>query len=206
VALLHLAVSQSTIRVLVSVRAGEELPRGLVGLWKDELLARLDVAPLSRDATEELVLAVLGEGVPTSLLDRIWRLSRGNALFVRELVTAALERRAAVLVSVRGAASCCPRARRSASAAAEARRVDELMARCDGPWSPALAAPAPVGADLTEREREVALLAAAGRTSPEIAEALYLSVRTVDTHLHRVYRKLMIEGRRQLAEALGTLT
>jgi DNA-binding CsgD family transcriptional regulator len=94
VALLHLAVSQSTIRVLVSVRAGEELPRGLVGLWKDELLARLDVAPLSRDATEELVLAVVGEAVPASLLDRIWRLSRGNALFVRELVTAALERRA----------------------------------------------------------------------------------------------------------------
>jgi DNA-binding CsgD family transcriptional regulator len=30
-------------------------------------------------------------------------------------------------------------------------------------------------------------------------------VRTVDTHLHRVYRKLMIEGRHELADALGTL-
>ena len=93
VALLHLAVTQSPIRVLVSVRTGEPLPHGLVGLWKDELLARLDVAPLTRDATEELVLAVLGDEVPASLLDRIWRLSRGNALFVRELVTAAVERR-----------------------------------------------------------------------------------------------------------------
>jgi DNA-binding CsgD family transcriptional regulator len=106
----------------------------------------------------------------------------------------------------RSAANAYRRDGLGASAAAEARRVDELVARCDGPWSPALAARAPVGADLTEREREVALLAAAGRTSPEIAETLYLSVRTVDTHLHRVYRKLMIEGRRQLAEALGTLT
>lgn len=93
VALLHLAITQSSTRVLVSVRSGEQLPVGLMGLWKDELLARLDVGPLSRDDTERLVLAVLGETVPASLLDRIWQLSRGNALFVRELVTAAVERR-----------------------------------------------------------------------------------------------------------------
>jgi DNA-binding CsgD family transcriptional regulator len=93
VALLHLAVTQSPVRVLLSVRTGERLPPGLVGLWKDELLARLDVRPLTRDATEQLVLAVLGDGVPASLLDRIWQLSRGNALFVRELVTGAVERR-----------------------------------------------------------------------------------------------------------------
>ena len=62
------------------------------------------------------------------------------------------------------------------------------------------------GEELTGREREVARLAAAGRTSPEIAETLFLSVRTVDTHLHRVYRKLQVEGRHQLAEALGVGT
>ena len=93
VALLHLAATQSPIRVLISVRAGEKLPPGLVALWKDELLARLDVRPLTRDATEHLILAVLGDAVPASLFDRIWQLSRGNALFVRELVTAAIERR-----------------------------------------------------------------------------------------------------------------
>jgi ATP/maltotriose-dependent transcriptional regulator MalT len=94
VALLHLAVTQTDIRVLVSIRGGRtDLPRGLMALWKDELLARLDVRPLDRDATESLVLAVLGSSVPTSVLDRIWQLSRGNALFVRELVTAAIERR-----------------------------------------------------------------------------------------------------------------
>ena len=94
VALLHLAVTQASVRVLLSVRSGErDLPPGLVALWKDELLTRVDVRPLDRDATEHLVLAVLGGTVPTSLLDRIWQLSRGNALFVRELVTAAVERR-----------------------------------------------------------------------------------------------------------------
>jgi len=94
VALLHLALSQSAVRVLLSVRTGEALPQGLVALWKDELLVRLDVGPLSREATEELVLTVLGRSVPASALDRIWDLSRGNALFVRELVTTAVERRA----------------------------------------------------------------------------------------------------------------
>ena len=53
---------------------------------------------------------------------------------------------------------------------------------------------------------EVATLAARGRTSPEIAEALHLSVRTVDTHLSRVYRKLQIDGRHELAAALGIAT
>lgn len=94
VALLHLAVTQSSTRLLLSVRTGEPLPPGLVRLWKDELIVRLHVGPLSRDATEQLVLAVLGDAVPASLLDRIWRLSRGNALFIRELVTAAVERHA----------------------------------------------------------------------------------------------------------------
>jgi DNA-binding CsgD family transcriptional regulator len=93
VALLHLAVTQSNIRLLLSIRTSEPLSSGLVGLWKDELLARLDVRPLNRDATEHLVLTVLGDSVPASLLDRIWQLSLGNALFVRELVTAAVERR-----------------------------------------------------------------------------------------------------------------
>ena len=49
----------------------------------------------------------------------------------------------------------------------------------------------------------MATLAARGRTSPEIAAGIHLSVRTVDTHLARVYRKLMIGGRHELAAALG---
>jgi DNA-binding CsgD family transcriptional regulator/tetratricopeptide (TPR) repeat protein len=92
-ALLHLAVTQAELRVVMSVRSGDELPSGLVGLWKDDLLRRIDVAPLTRQATEELVTSVLGPRVKASLLGRIWQLSRGNALFVRELVTTAWERR-----------------------------------------------------------------------------------------------------------------
>ena len=56
---------------------------------------------------------------------------------------------------------------------------------------------------LTPRERDVASLAASGETSKDIADRLYLSVRTVNNHLQNVYAKLGINGRRQLAGALG---
>jgi DNA-binding CsgD family transcriptional regulator len=58
-------------------------------------------------------------------------------------------------------------------------------------------------ARLTPAERETALLAAAGQTNRAIAEQLYLSSRTVENRLHRVYEKLGISGRADLAEALG---
>ncbi|WP_435280065.1 LuxR C-terminal-related transcriptional regulator [Streptomyces sp. 1222.5] len=77
-------------------------------------------------------------------------------------------------------------------------------AHCPGARTPLLAA-APVTAPLTRREREVALLAAAGTASKEIATTLHLSVRTVDNHLQRTYAKLGVATRRELAEALGTI-
>ncbi|AEV85428.1 HTH-type transcriptional regulator malT [Actinoplanes sp. SE50] len=57
-------------------------------------------------------------------------------------------------------------------------------------------------AHLTSREREVARLASTGMTSGGIAEALFLSVRTVDGHLGRVYRKLQVRNRASLIGAL----
>ena len=56
---------------------------------------------------------------------------------------------------------------------------------------------------LTGREREVALLAASGMATKDIASRLFLSARTVDTHLARIYRKLGVAGRAELADALG---
>jgi DNA-binding NarL/FixJ family response regulator len=52
--------------------------------------------------------------------------------------------------------------------------------------------------ELTPQEQAVADLARAGRTNREIAERLYLSVNTVQTHLAHVYRKLGITRRWQL--------
>ncbi|MHB1783669.1 MAG: ATP-binding protein [Acidimicrobiales bacterium] len=56
----------------------------------------------------------------------------------------------------------------------------------------------PGGAGLTAQEARVAALAAEGRTNVEIAAAIYLSAKTVEHHLGRVYRKLGIASRREL--------
>ena len=46
------------------------------------------------------------------------------------------------------------------------------------------------------------MLAATGRTSREIADLLHLSVRTIETRLQRVYEKLGVASRKELATAL----
>ena len=56
--------------------------------------------------------------------------------------------------------------------------------------------------ELTPREREIALLAASGLTSRQIAERLVVSVRTVDNHLQHAYRKLGIARREELPGVL----
>jgi DNA-binding CsgD family transcriptional regulator len=88
------------------------------------------------------------------------------------------------------------------SAAAE-RRAGKLAERCEGPATPALQA-VRARARLTPSERETAVLAAGGRTNREIAELLFLSPRTVENRLQRVYEKLGISGRTELDEALTT--
>jgi DNA-binding NarL/FixJ family response regulator len=55
---------------------------------------------------------------------------------------------------------------------------------------------------LTEREEEVAKLAASGLTNKEIAVHLFLSVRTVDSHMRRILAKLKLTNRRALDDYL----
>jgi DNA-binding CsgD family transcriptional regulator len=62
--------------------------------------------------------------------------------------------------------------------------------------------PAPTG-ELTPTEERVARLAAAGRTNREIAEALFLSVRTVEGHLSHAYHKLDVRSRTELATVIA---
>jgi DNA-binding CsgD family transcriptional regulator len=59
-------------------------------------------------------------------------------------------------------------------------------------------APGPDNA-LTATERRIAGLVAAGQTNPQIAAALYISVKTVEANLTRIYRKLGLRGRVDLA-------
>jgi DNA-binding CsgD family transcriptional regulator len=59
--------------------------------------------------------------------------------------------------------------------------------------------------ELTPMESRVAHLAAAGRTNREIAETLFLSIRTVESHLSHAYHKLGVRSRTELALVLEDL-
>ncbi len=57
--------------------------------------------------------------------------------------------------------------------------------------------------ELTPTERQIAVLAATGLSNPEIAARVYVSRKTVEANLARVYRKLGISSRAQLGRALA---
>ncbi|MER6627006.1 LuxR C-terminal-related transcriptional regulator [Streptomyces sp. NPDC000987] len=80
-------------------------------------------------------------------------------------------------------------------------RATVCARRCPGARTPLLAG-AEATAPLTTREREIALLAAGGASSNDIAAALHLSARTVNNHLQSAYRKLGVTSRRDLADIL----
>jgi len=56
--------------------------------------------------------------------------------------------------------------------------------------------------DMTPQETQIAVLAASGYTNPEIGAQLFLSPRTVEWHLHKVFIKLGIKSRKGLRSAL----
>ena len=57
--------------------------------------------------------------------------------------------------------------------------------------------------ELTAQEAQIATLAAGGQTNPEIGAQLFISPRTVEWHLHKVFPKLGISSRKELRAALA---
>ncbi len=82
----HQLAQTRGIRLVVTLRSGADEPDAVTALWKDGLLARLDLEPLSVQATRGVIEADLGGPVDTRCAQRFWKLTGGNALFLRQLV------------------------------------------------------------------------------------------------------------------------
>ena len=131
-------------------------------------------------------------------------LAGGDAAGLEE-VSQAFEDMGADLLAAEAAADaavCRRKAGEMRDATADERRAAILAERCEDPMTPALHA-TEARARLTPAERETAVLAAAGRSNKEIAEQLFLSPRTVENRLQRVYEKLGISGRTELPDTLS---
>ena len=90
-ALVHqLAVTGSAF-VVVTVRSGASAPDPIVALWKDGLTERVEVQTLGRGEFEELVTAALAGEVEGATLHQLWELTRGNPMFLRELILGGLD-------------------------------------------------------------------------------------------------------------------
>jgi DNA-binding CsgD family transcriptional regulator len=216
-----------------ALRAFEACDRDLVGWGRDvptlvpwrsgaaEALLALDRAGEARAlADEELRLArASGLARATGMAQRVAALARDGEERAEGLEQAAaslaanpleLARTLADLAEARSALGRRPAAREAAEAAhahAERAGATGLARRARRHLRALGTRPRTTAARglsaLTAAERRVADLAAAGRTNREIAEALFVSEKTVETHLARVFRKLDVRSRRQLPDLLG---
>jgi DNA-binding CsgD family transcriptional regulator len=86
-AALVLAVALSgAATVLLTVRSGEPSPDAITSVWKERVIDRVDLQPLSRSEVRLLVDELLGGRVHTLVYDWIYDLSRGSPLYVAELI------------------------------------------------------------------------------------------------------------------------
>jgi DNA-binding CsgD family transcriptional regulator len=152
-----------------------------------ELAARTDSKMAAARAEHVRAVVAGGASELAAAADRFEAL--GAYLYAGEAATAAAE-------AARAAGD-------QREAAALAARAERFLALCEGAATPALASSAGGVEPLTDREREIAFLAASGLTSRQIADQLFLSYRTVNNHLQHVYDKLGTRGRSGLRDALG---
>ncbi len=82
----HQLAQSGGARLVVTVRTGSEEPDAVTALWKDGLLVRLDLEPLSAAATREVIESTLGGPVDARSAARFRKLTGGNALFLQQLL------------------------------------------------------------------------------------------------------------------------
>ena len=152
--------------VLATLRSGEPCPDAVRRLWRDGLARRFELQPLGLDEVGELLTRVFSGPLDGATQQRLWNASRGNLLYLRELVRVGLE------------------------SGALARRGEVWI--WDGPLrvSPGLhelIAERLQGLDATERAALEAI-AVAEPLTPRVAERLGIAPHLVDLERHGLLR------------------
>ncbi|MGX9671359.1 LuxR C-terminal-related transcriptional regulator [Mycobacterium sp. HM-7] len=82
----HQIIQRRAAKVVLTIRDCVPVPQGLDEVRSSDALGRLDLQPLSRDETSMLLAATLHGPVDSDTARRLWALTRGNALYLRNIV------------------------------------------------------------------------------------------------------------------------
>lgn len=179
-------------RSLAELRAGAAATGGA---WAAAAVARY--AALLGDDTEVDALLEAASAAHERV-DFAFEEARTKLIFGERLRRARRRTSARPLLTAAEAAFRAQGAVRWADRAAAELRAGGLLAS-----APSNGATALDGDELTEREREVCALVAGGSSNAQVAAALFISPRTVEHHLHSIYRKVGVRSRAQLAARVG---
>jgi DNA-binding CsgD family transcriptional regulator len=82
----HQMVQRSGAKVVLSIREGAPVPAAIQELWTAGRFDRIDLKPLALDETTALLVAALEGPVDPDAAERLWKLTRGNALYLQNIV------------------------------------------------------------------------------------------------------------------------
>jgi DNA-binding CsgD family transcriptional regulator len=82
----HQIIQRRAAKVILTIREGEPVPTATRELWKGEQFDRLDLESLSKTALTALISATLGGPLDSQAAERLWTLTRGNPLYLRNIV------------------------------------------------------------------------------------------------------------------------
>ena len=83
---LHQIVARHAAKLVLTIRDGDPISGATQEIWRAGRFGRLDLQPLSREETTTLLAATLGQSLDPDLGRRLWKLTRGNALYLRNIV------------------------------------------------------------------------------------------------------------------------
>ncbi|MFE5334490.1 LuxR C-terminal-related transcriptional regulator [Isoptericola sp. NPDC056573] len=181
------------------------LDRGYVAAG---VAAGVDAIGLTRDPAWAAVLRERTDDVPAGLVQHLRRLAVAlteddpdHALDLGVGLVADGE----ILIGAHALAAAVRGMRERDRPADAARALDRARALLAPHGSDALAVLDPLAAVtvLTDREEEIARRVARGMSNHELARELQISVRTVESHLHRIFRKLGVDSRADLTRVLN---